>query len=128
MDLTMFQIDAFASRPFEGNPAAVCPLKHWLGDGLMQAIAGENNLSETAFFAPRVGIDEDPVTGSAYTELAPYWSRELGKTVLCARQVSPRGGEVRCTLAGDRVRIGGQAVKFLAGTISVPGGRGFRAR
>lgn len=52
MNLRQFQIDAFATRPFAGNPAAVCPLERWLPDEVMQAIAGENNLSETAFFAP----------------------------------------------------------------------------
>ncbi|MCW8888577.1 MAG: PhzF family phenazine biosynthesis isomerase, partial [Gammaproteobacteria bacterium] len=50
MALTLYQIDAFAGRPFEGNPAAICPLDEWLPDELMQSIAMENNLSETAFF------------------------------------------------------------------------------
>lgn len=52
MKIKQYQVDAFASRAFEGNPAAVCPLSSWLDDGLMQAIAEENNLSETAFFVP----------------------------------------------------------------------------
>lgn len=52
MKLKQYQVDAFAERVFEGNPAAVCPLDHWLDDGLLQAIANENNLSETAFFVP----------------------------------------------------------------------------
>lgn len=52
MKLTLYQIDAFASKPFEGNPAAICPLDAWLPDELMQSIATENNLSETAFFVP----------------------------------------------------------------------------
>ncbi|MCH8537998.1 MAG: PhzF family phenazine biosynthesis protein [Alkalimonas sp.] len=52
MKLTIYQVDAFAERVFEGNPAAVCPLEHWLDDALLQAIAEENNLSETAFFVP----------------------------------------------------------------------------
>jgi PhzF family phenazine biosynthesis protein len=55
MDIPLFQIDAFTSRPFGGNPAAVCPLDAWLDDATMQAIATENNLSETAFFLPRGG-------------------------------------------------------------------------
>lgn len=50
MRLPLYQVDAFAERPFEGNPAAVCPLARWLDDALLQAIAEENNLSETAFF------------------------------------------------------------------------------
>jgi len=257
MKLPIYQIDAFASRPFEGNPAAVCPLDAWLPDALMQAIAAENNLSETAFFvpeeegfrirwftpttevdlcghatlasahvlfhalgyeretirfqsrsgpltvardgellvldfpaqppvpcdtpaeieaafgikpveclksedwlvvfdheeqvhtasphldqlrkldgrgviitapskqydfvsrffAPNYGIDEDPVTGSSFTQLAPYWADCLGKTELLARQVSQRGGEVGCELKGDRVVIAGRAVQFLKGEI-----------
>jgi PhzF family phenazine biosynthesis protein len=52
MEISLYQIDAFASRLFEGNPAAVCPLDEWLPDDTMQAIAAENNLSETAFFVP----------------------------------------------------------------------------
>lgn len=62
------------------------------------------------FFAPAQGIDEDPVTGSAHCTLAPYWAARLGKTELEARQVSARGGEVRCTLRGDRVDLTGHAV------------------
>ena len=259
MQLTMYQIDAFASQLFEGNPAAICPLTTWLPDDLMQAIAMENNLSETAyfvktangfhlrwftpahevklcghatlasayvifnllgytqdtivfdtlsgpltvtrqgewlemdfpaqppqpcttpkeiiaafgrqpvaclkaedyivvfdderfvreakpdmralaqldlrgvaitapskeydfvtrFFAPRYGIDEDPVTGSAFTQLIPYWAQQLNKKNFNAKQVSARGGEVRGELHDDRVRIAGQAVKFLQGQIEV---------
>jgi hypothetical protein len=60
MRLKQYQIDAFATRVFEGNPAAVCPLDHWLDDSLLQAIANENNLSETAFFVlPKRGFTLD---------------------------------------------------------------------
>lgn len=264
MNIPIYQIDAFANRPFEGNPAAVCPLDQWLDDHVMQQIAAENNLSETAFFvpegqgyhirwftpqseidlcghatlasafvlwnylqntadklrfrcqvgaiqvmrqsdrlildfparpvqaipvdpivldalgvpdhcvnmaifgtkllveltdetrlrtmtpdfdallktryqgfhvtaraskfdfvnrmfAPAVGIDEDPVTGSAFTMLGPYWSARLGKTTLTARQESRRGGNVFIELAGDRVHIGGHAVCVLRGElINIP--------
>ena len=58
MELSLYQVDAFTSRRFAGNPAAVCPLESWLPDDVMQAIAAENNLSETAFFVPR-GADFD---------------------------------------------------------------------
>lgn len=259
MEITIYQVDAFASRRFEGNPAAVCPLEQWLDDGLMQSIAAENNLAETAFFvpceggfqirwftptcevdlcghatlasawvlynrlgyqkapltfqsrsgplsvsrsgdwleldfpaqpaepcdipgpanralsvspqacfhsadyllvfdreqdvaeaqpdldalrelnlrgviltapseqfdfvcrffAPNFGIDEDPVTGSAFTQLIPYWAKRLGKQTLSAKQVSPRGGEVGCELVGDRVKIRGQAVLYLEGRICI---------
>lgn len=259
MKITMYQIDAFASHIFKGNPAAVCPLETWLADDILQAIAAENNLSETAFFvavgegfairwftptvevrlcghatlasafvlfeelaykhdtitfyslsgvltvcrsgddfildfpvqspvaceipgpirhvfgddivaclkaedytvvlatedavvsaqpdfnmlkfldlrgvvitsesqkydfvsrffAPNCGIDEDPVTGSAFTQLAPYWAKELGLSKLIAKQVSKRGGLVRCQLSGDRVKISGKAVKYLEGSIYI---------
>lgn len=257
MTRKLFQIDAFAENLFEGNPAAVCPLDAWLPDDILQKIAAENNLSETAyfveepggfrirwftptaevdlcghatlasayvlfnrlglpgdsvtfasrsgrlavsrrgdlleldfpeqapvpceapalllrafslasaeclksqdyflvvddmaavvsarpdldllrkldlrgvgltspggghdfvlrFFAPRFGIDEDPVTGSAYTQAAPYWGKRLGKRELRARQVSTRGGEVACRLEGDRVFIAGKARLYLEGEI-----------
>lgn len=255
MDLRIYQFDAFASAPFQGNPAAVVPLEEWLPDATMQAIAEENNLSETAFFvrnggrfhirwftpavevdlcghatlasaaqiaapyvvfdcrsgeiavsregdrytldfpslppvaaeapsglldalgakqpavfkayyfmcvfdtedevralspnfaalatvdvaaviatapgrdcdfvsrmfAPAKGIPEDPVTGSAHCTLIPYWSGRLGKKALFARQISRRGGELWCEDRGERVGIGGQVVKYLEGTISIPG-------
>lgn len=71
------------------------------------------------FFAPNVGINEDPVTGSAFTKLIPYWSRKLAKTSLRAKQLSARGGEVACELQGDRVEIGGSAVMFSKGLIKL---------
>lgn len=260
MKLKIYQVDAFARRAFEGNPAAVCPLKNWLPDDVMQSIAAENNLSETAFFVPQdnrfslrwftpttevdlcghatlasafvlfecegyrdsrirfdsrsgelsvtregdllvldfpaqpptscdvpdeiaaafgvepveclvaadliviykdesfvrtvapdigklrdishrgiiitaasteydfvarffgpnVGIDEDPVTGSAYTQLVPYWAARTGQKKFHAKQVSGRGGELFCELAGDRVLIGGRAAKYLEGVIEIP--------
>jgi predicted PhzF superfamily epimerase YddE/YHI9 len=69
------------------------------------------------FFAPATGIDEDPVTGSAHCCLGPFWGRRLGKSELLARQVSARGGVVKVRLAGDRVRLGGQAVTVLTGEL-----------
>ena len=62
------------------------------------------------FFAPRVGVPEDPVTGSAHCFLGPYWAKRLGKKEFLAFQASPRGGEIRVRLEGDRVVLGGQAV------------------
>jgi PhzF family phenazine biosynthesis protein len=260
MKLLLFQVDAFARRVFGGNPAAVVPLEHWLDDSVLQAIAAENNLSETAFlvggdgryrirwmtptsevdlcghatlasawvvfhrlepgrrevtfasnsgqlhvvaeaerfaldfpsrppeaadasraavaqalgrepvallvsrdylalfesegdvralrpemaaiaaldrlgviataagsdcdfvsrfFAPSVGVPEDPVTGSAHCTLVPFWAERLGKTNLFARQVSARGGELWCELRGERVSIAGEAALYLEGTIEV---------
>jgi PhzF family phenazine biosynthesis protein len=71
------------------------------------------------FFAPDVGVPEDPVTGSAHCTLAPYWAARLGRTQLHARQVSARGGELWCELRGDRVGIAGRAVTYLRGTLGV---------
>ncbi len=65
------------------------------------------------FFAPRVGVDEDPVTGSAHCCLGPYWQKRLGKTSFTAYQASTRGGTVQLEVRGDRVRLGGQAVTVL---------------
>ncbi len=67
------------------------------------------------FFAPTAGIDEDPVTGSAHCTLTPYWAERLGKNTLNAYQASARGGYVTCELAGDRVKLSGQAVTTLKG-------------
>ena len=71
------------------------------------------------FFAPKLGVDEDPVTGSAYTQLAPYWSIVLNKRRFSARQISVRGGNVGCEMSGDRVLISGTAVKYMEGSISL---------
>ncbi len=259
MKIPIYQVDAFTSKLFGGNPAAVCPLKDWIDPGLMQSIAAENNLSETAFFvkkndfyelrwftpeievdlcghatlasgfvlfnhlnynegeikfetrsgrlmvqrsgeliilnfpanppvkvdtpdnlteglgkkplevyksrdylalfetekdvlsiqpdfkilekldalgiiitargdtsdfvsrffAPAAGVDEDPVTGSAHTTLVPYWAKKLNKTQFHAFQISKRGGELFCQLAGDRVLISGKAKTYLTGEIEI---------
>ena len=262
MQIPIYQVDAFASELFRGNPAAICPLDRWLPDATLQAIALENNLSETAyyvpvgrdryqlrwftpavevdlcghatvaaasvisevrretaaaritfesksgelpvdredgmyhlnfpsrppgpcvanpplgaalglapveilgahyylcvydsehqvrelrpdmaklagidrfavivtapgrdcdfvsrFFAPAKGVPEDPVTGSSHTTLIPYWSERLGKDKMFARQVSARGGEIWCEDRGECVRIGGRAVQYLEGRITLP--------
>lgn len=69
------------------------------------------------FFAPATGIPEDPVTGSAHCALAPFWAERLGKDVMTAFQASPRGGVVRVRLAGDRIKLGGQAVTVFTGAL-----------
>lgn len=263
MRIPYFQVNAFTTSPFGGNPAGVCPLEDWLPAPLLQQIAAENNLSETAFFvpacpnvfelrwftptvevdlcghatlasahvifnelrhpsaklgfqtrsgrlgvarrgasleldfpsrppvacaapetlvqalgavprevlksrdylalfdspaqvaalrpdmdqlsrvdslgviataqgggvdfvsrffAPRAGVPEDPVTGSAHCTLIPFWAGRLGKTELVARQISHRGGELSCRLAGERVGIAGEAVVYCRGELEVPVG------
>jgi len=259
MELQIYQIDAFAKKVFEGNPAAVVPLDTWLDDQILQNIAKENNLSETAFFvkrdesyelrwftplaevdmcghatlasayvlfeelgyskktihfetksgllqvkkeqglyamdfpilplrecdiknaikeafgkeplatytsmdyivifeneedilytkpnmellkkldlrgvsisaqsskydfvtrffAPKIGVEEDPVTGSAFTQLVSYWGTKLNKNRLFAKQFSHRGGEVICNIKESRVSILGGAVKYMQGEISI---------
>ncbi|MFT5051293.1 MAG: PhzF family phenazine biosynthesis protein [Chlamydiales bacterium] len=259
MTIPCYRIDAFTDRLFSGNPAAVCPLERWLPDGLMQSIAAENNLSETAFFvpdegayalrwftpvtevalcghatlasawvvlneldpdasavsfttqsgelrvaregdqlvmdfpacpgearpdparllealgvehaacfkamdwmvvlasesdvrdlrpnmpglleidargvivtapgdecdfvsrffAPGVGVPEDPVTGSAHCTLFPYWAKQLGRSELRARQISARGGEILGRVRGERVDLVGGARLFARGTLLI---------
>lgn len=260
MKIDLYQVDAFTDSVFKGNSAAVCPLTEWLNDSVMQSIAAENNLSETAFFvrqkdeyhirwftpsceidlcghatlaaayvifnqlktnitdtllfnsksgllkvkqvegllqldfpaqmpvkcptpksiidafnlkpischynqdylvvfenesdvlhadpdlsqlsrldlrgviitaksseydfvnrffAPNYGIDEDPVTGSAYTQLAPFWAKELNQNSFNAKQVSQRGGELIVELVEDRVLISGKAVLYMKGEIFI---------
>jgi predicted PhzF superfamily epimerase YddE/YHI9 len=70
------------------------------------------------FFAPKYGIAEDPVTGSAHCELAPYWADKLGKRSLRAQQVSRRGGNLVCEVNADRVRLSGKAFTFMEAEIS----------
>lgn len=259
MKQKIYQVDAFAEKIFSGNPAAVCPLENWLSDDLLQKIAMENNLAETAFyvrsgnqyqirwftptvevdlcghatlaaafvlfnfeghketsvdfysprsgplsvtkngnlltlnfptdkieplklseelnscfnykpvaafkgktdymlvfdeedkiinsvpdldkisklvgrgviitsksrtfdfvcrfFAPQSGINEDPVTGSAYTSLTPYWADQLGKKEFASAQLSERKGYVQCRYLNDRVEISGQAKLYMTGEI-----------
>ena len=259
MKLDIYQVDAFTHQVFKGNPAAVIPLESWLSNEQLQAIAQENNLSETAYivkdknvhsirwftplaevdlcghatlasafvmfnymdysadtitfnsksgpltvsrngdaytmdfpsqpaepcaipeplksafnqpilgclksedyillfederaiqeltvdlsklkqldlrgvivtaksnnydfvcrcFAPKYGIDEDPVTGSAYTQLMPYWAEVLSNNELKAAQLSARGGELGCVLKGERVMITGNAVLYMKGNIFI---------
>ena len=85
--------------------------------GIIATAPGEDCDFVSRFFAPQAGVDEDPVTGSAHCTLIPYWSQRLGKNKLFARQISQRGGELFCELAGDRVHIGGKAVLYLRGEI-----------
>jgi predicted PhzF superfamily epimerase YddE/YHI9 len=75
------------------------------------------------FFAPTAGVNEDPATGSSHCTLIPYWSKQLGKKKLFARQLSKRGAEFFCEDTGDRVRIGGNAVLYSRGEIEINEGR-----
>jgi PhzF family phenazine biosynthesis protein len=80
---------------------------------------GEDCDFVSRFFAPKAGVNEDPVTGSSHTNLIPLWHEKLGRTKMTAKQLSKRGGVLYCEDAGDRVRIGGRAVCYLAGELKL---------
>jgi PhzF family phenazine biosynthesis protein len=87
--------------------------------GIIVTAAGTDCDFVSRFFAPGAGVDEDPVTGSAHCTLIPFWAQRLGKTKLFARQISARGGELFCEMAGERVKMGGRAVHYLCGEIKI---------
>ena len=87
--------------------------------GLIVTAPGSRSDFVSRFFAPRIGIPEDPVTGSAHCTLIPYWAERLDKTDVHAFQLSRRGGELFCTYRGERVSIGGRAMTYCAGTITI---------
>lgn len=88
--------------------------------GIIVTAPGEGNVDYVSrFFAPSVGINEDPATGSINCTLAPYWAGRLGKQTLQVQQLSARGGELRCTVAGDRVKIAGKTRLYLMGTLEL---------
>ncbi|MDQ7842018.1 MAG: PhzF family phenazine biosynthesis protein [bacterium] len=87
--------------------------------GAIITARGDRSDFVSRYFAPRVGVPEDPVTGSAHCVLIPYWASVLGRNVLHAFQVSKRGGELFCTNAGGRVRISGRAALYLEGMITI---------
>ena len=85
--------------------------------GVIVTAKGDDVDFVSRFFAPSVGVNEDPVTGSAHCTLIPFWSERLSKKEMTARQLSQRGGSLRCFDEGERVRIGGRAVLYLQGEI-----------
>ncbi len=90
--------------------------------GIIVTAPGDGHVDFVSrFFGPWVGVDEDPVTGMAHTLLGPYWTRELGKAELRARQLSQRGGELRVRISSDRVGVSGQAVTVFRGSLELPG-------
>jgi PhzF family phenazine biosynthesis protein len=115
--------DYMAVYPAEEDVATLSPdlaaLGRIPGRAVIVTAPGREVDFVSRFFAPRVGVPEDPVTGSAHTKLTPYWSARLGKPVLSAIQLSKRRGRLRCGMAGDRVEIAGRAVPYLVGTITV---------
>lgn len=94
-------------------------MRDWPQQGVIVTAEGEDCDFVSRYFAPQVGIDEDPVTGSAHCALMPFWQARLNKNQMFARQVSARGGELWCELKGDRVLIAGQAVIVARGELLV---------
>ena len=103
------EADILAVRP---NMIALCELDL---RGVAITAPGTRHDFVARFFGPKVGVPEDPVTGSAYTALAPYWAKRIGKTRLHAAQVSTRGGEMQCLVSDANVTIIGSAVTVLTG-------------
>lgn len=90
------------------------------GQGVVATAPGMNGTDFVSrYFAPKVGVPEDPVTGSTHCTLVPYWADRFDRTELCAQQLSKRTGTVECVLEGDRVKLGGRAVLYLQGRISI---------
>ena len=87
--------------------------------GVIVTAPGAGHDFVSRYFAPKAGVPEDPVTGSAHTTLGPYWAARLGKQTVTGHQVSARGGEVICTVDGDRVHLAGHALTYLTGEIVI---------
>lgn len=87
--------------------------------GVIATAKGNNADFVSRFFTPQLGINEDPVTGSAHTTLVPFWAEKLNKQEFEARQISKRGGQLLCKLDGNRVHIAGNAIRYLKGEITI---------
>jgi len=99
--------------------AALAKIDMGIGGAIVTA-AGENEVDYVLrFFAPSVGINEDPATGSVQCTLAPYWAARTGKQTFRVQQLSSRGARMWCTLVGDRVKIAGETKLYLQGTINL---------
>ena len=103
-DIPIYQVDAFASEVFAGNPAAVCPLEAWLPDRLMQAIALENNLSETAFLVPR-GEDYELRWFTPATEVDLCGHATLGSAYVIATHLAPERRTIRFHTCGGLLEV-----------------------
>jgi PhzF family phenazine biosynthesis protein len=115
--------DVMAVFPAEADVRAIAPsfdrIRALGVFGVIVTAPGRDVDFVSRFFAPLMGVPEDPVTGSAHCTLVPYWANRLGRSRLRARQISLRGGELACEHRGERVTIAGRAVQYLAGTIEV---------
>lgn len=123
METIKGKTDYMAVLPTEDDVKKVRPDFSMLNSldcrGIIVTAAGKESDFVSRFFAPQSGINEDPVTGSAHTTLAPYWAAELGRDTLSAIQLSDRRGYLWCKMQGSRVAISGNAVTYLQGEIEV---------
>lgn len=116
-DLVALLPDAASVRAARPDLTAISTLD---SRGLVVTAPGDEGADFVSrFFAPRLAVPEDPVTGSAHCALTPFWAGRLGRTTLRARQLSARGGQLTCTLDGDRVKLIGRAVLYLRGELAV---------
>ncbi len=90
-----------------------------MGEKVIITAPGKKHDFVSRFFAPVAGVDEDPVTGSAHSQLIPFWSEKLNKSVMQAKQLSQRGGEIHCEQKGERVVMGGECVFYMKGEFVV---------
>jgi PhzF family phenazine biosynthesis protein len=90
-----------------------------MGEKVIITAPGKELDFVSRFFAPIAGIDEDPVTGSAHSQLIPFWSEKLGKQIMQAKQLSSRGGDIYCEHNGERVTMGGRCVFYMKGEFKV---------
>ena len=116
--------DYLAVFESEADVAAISPVFDIVAEldahGVIVTAPGDDCDFVSRYFAPRVGVPEDPVTGSVHCALIPYWANRLGKREMRARQLSQRGGELFCEDRGKRVGIGGSAVTYVEGKIHLP--------
>ena len=116
-DVLALYADEACVRALSPDFAKLAALEEGLG--VIVTAKGDSVDFVSRFFAPKAGVAEDPVTGSAHCTLVPFWSERLCKTQFQARQLSQRGGELQCELRGDRVIISGECALFFKGTIEI---------
>jgi predicted PhzF superfamily epimerase YddE/YHI9 len=114
-DILAVYDDEASVRALSPNQAKLLALDE--GFGVIVTAKGDTVDFVSRFFAPKGGIAEDPVTGSAHCTLVPFWAERLSRSKMVAHQVSPRGGELHCELRGDHVIMSGHCVLFLTGNI-----------
>mgnify|MGYP001827177003 FL=1 len=114
-DILALYDDEASVRSLSPDQAKLLDLDEGLG--VIVTARGDEVDFVSRFFAPRAGVPEDPVTGSAHCTLVPFWAERLGRSTLVAHQVSQRGGELHCEHRGDRVIMSGQCTLFLTGSI-----------